>query len=164
MKNKIFFFILLWECALFHLLASSVVEDGVYSISCQQTDGYVALGAYQNVNPYICYVMNGQTLTADAYWVVTSTAKGYTFRNEVSGEYLIYTTGRVDAYYKYMTLSADVSDNDSLYWNITEAGDGSLYINSMAKPAYYWNLRVSQGLLGTYSGSSRRCTPFSPLR
>lgn len=155
MKNNIVFVILLWGCMLFPSLATPIVEDGIYSISCQQTDGYVALGAYQNVNPYVCYISNGQPLTADAYWMVTNTAKGYTFRNEVSGEYLVYTAERVDIYYKYMTLSTEESDNESLYWNITEVGDGSLYINSMAKPSFYWNLRASQGLLGTYSGSSR---------
>ena len=145
----------LWGCLLFPLFASPVVEDGVYSISCQQTDGYVALGAYHSVSPYICYVQDGQPMTEDAYWVVTNTADGYTFRNEVSGEYIIYTSGRVDAYYKNMTLSAGDPGDGSQYWNITESGDGFLYINSMVAPNWYWNLRASQWLLGTYAGGSR---------
>jgi hypothetical protein len=137
------------------LFAGSVIEDGVYSISCQQTDGYVALGAYHNVSPYICYVQNGEPMTEDAYWVVTYTENGYTFRNEASGDFLIYTTGRVDAYYKNMITSQEDPGDGSLYWNINESGDGSLYINSMVAPNWYWNLRSGQGLLGTYAGSSR---------
>ena len=155
--KKIAFLLFLQLCGCFLLpsLASPIVEDGVYSISCQQTDGYVALGAYHNIDPYICYVQDGQPLTEDAYWIVTNTANGYTFQNEVSGEYIIYTTGRVDRYYKNMTLSDGDPGDGSQYWNITEVGDGSLYINSKVAPNWYWNLRASQWLLGAYAGGSR---------
>ena len=155
--KKIAFILFLQLCGCFLLpsFASPIVEDGVYSISCPQVDGYVALGAYQNVLPYICYVTGEQEKTEDAYWIVTNTANGYTFRNEASGEYIIYTTGRVDAYYKNMTLASEDPGDGSQYWNITEVGDGSLYINSKVAPTWYWNLRASQGLLGTYAGSSR---------
>ena len=136
------------------LYADAPIEDGIYSISCRQVDGYVALGANHDVLPYICYVQD-EPLTADAYWIVTSTANGYTFQNEASGAYLIYTSGRVDAYYKNMTLAADAPADGSQYWNVTESGQGTLYINSTVAPTWYWNLRASQGLLGTYAGSSR---------
>ena len=87
MKRIVFIVILqLWGCFLLSSFASPVVEDGVYSISCQQTDGYVALGAYHNVSPYICYVQDGQPMTEDAYWVVTNTADGYTFGGWYDGE------------------------------------------------------------------------------
>ena len=145
----------LWCCLLIPALASPLVADGVYSISCQQVEGYVGLGAYHNVAPYICYVKDGQSKTEDAYWVVTYTDNGYTFQNEASGEWLIYTSERVDAYYKNMTLASDEPNDGSQYWNIEEDYDGSLNINSMMAPAWYWNLRASQGLLGTYSGGSR---------
>ena len=55
MKRLTVLFLSLLCCTLF-TFADSVVEDGVYSISCQQTDGYVALGSYHSVNPYIFYV------------------------------------------------------------------------------------------------------------
>ena len=148
-------FLQLWGCFLLPSFAGPVVEDGVYSISCLQVDGYVALGSYQNVLPYICYVTGEQEKTEDAYWVVTNTANGYTFQNEASGEYIIYTSERVDAFYKNMTLSDGDPGDGSQYWNITEVGDGSLYINSKVSPTWYWNLRASQGLLGTYAGGSR---------
>jgi aspartyl aminopeptidase len=54
-----------------------------------------------------------------------------------------------------MTLAADAPADGSQYWNVTESGQGTLYINSAVAPTWYWNLRASQGLLGTYAGSSR---------
>ena len=132
------------------------LEDGVYSISCQQVNGFVALGAYQNMDAYICYVTGSQDLTDDAYWIITNTDQGYTFKNQASGQYLIYTDDRDDRYYKWMTLSDDEPWDGSQYWNIFEyTDDGGVCIQSMLKPNYYWNLRASAGLLGTYAGSTR---------
>lgn len=134
------------------LTAFAALENGVYSISCLVGDGYVGLGSYHNVAPYICYVKDGSDKTADAYWVVTSTKSGYTFRNEASGQYLVYTTGRVDANYKYMTLTDAAPDDQSHLWYVQENNDGSFSINSVIADSYYWNLRYDQGLLGTYHG------------
>ena len=155
MKQRFALLFVILSCCFGSLYANAPIEDGIYSISCRQVDGYVALGANHDVLPYICYVQDGEPLTADAYWIVTSTANGYTFQNEASGAYLIYTPGRVDAYYKNMTLAADAPADGSQYWNVTESGQGTLYINSTVAPTWYWNLRASQGLLGTYAGSSR---------
>ena len=132
--------------------AVAAIEDGVYSISCAQTDGYVALGAKQDMTPYICYINDGGTIAADGYWVVTNTRSGYTFRNEVSGEYIVFTYDRVDAYYKYMTLSAAPEDKTQ-FWNVKENDDGSISVLSAYDDTYCWNLRASQGLLGTYRSS-----------
>ncbi len=142
-------------CSTLFSFADPVVEDGVYSVSCQQVNGYVALGVYHSVNPYICYVQDGSELTEDAYWVVTLTDGGYTFQNEASGEYLVFTYNRVDAYYKYLTLSSEFPEDGGGYWNIIRNDDGSLCIRSMMDFSYYWNLRAKEGLLGTYAGSER---------
>ena len=133
-------------------IMAAVIDDGTYSISCVQTDGYVALGAKHDMAPYICYINDGGTIAADGYWVVTNTRSGYTFRNEVSGEYLVYTDGRVDQYYKWMTLATE-PESPAQYWTVVENGDGSVSIQSKANEAYWWNLRAGQGMLGTYSGS-----------
>ena len=85
------------------ILAGSPIEDGVYYISNTTVEGYLGLGAYHEADPYIYYVTDGQPRTADGYWLITNTRSGYTFRNEASGEYLVFTTNRVDRYYKYMT-------------------------------------------------------------
>ena len=151
MKKSLFYLIILYFC-LCPLRTFAALENGVYSISCLQGDGYVALGAYHNVDPYICYMKDGSALTADAFWVVTNTKSGYTFRNETSGQYLIYTTDRVDANYKYMTLADSAPDDQSHLWYVLENGDGSFSINSVVADSYYWNLRYDQGLLGTYHG------------
>ena len=134
--------------------AAAAIEDGVYSISCAQTEGYVALGAKHDMAPYICYVDDGGTIAADGYWVVTNTRSGYTFRNEVSGEYIVFTYDRDDAYYKYMTLSTEPADK-AQFWKVTENEDGSISLFSVVDEAYCWNLRSSQGLLGTYRGTGR---------
>ena len=135
------------------ILANSPIEDGVYYISNTAEDGYLGLGAYHNANPYIYYITDGQDKTADAYWIVTNTRSGYTFRNEASGEMLVFTTNRVDQYYKYMTLAKESLDNKTEFWNIIEGTDGAYCIQSLANPDYYWNLRSGAGLLGTYQGS-----------
>ncbi len=139
---------------LFSNLGFAAIEDGVYYIICQQGEGYVALGAKHSMNPYICYVKDGGTIAADGYWIVTNTRSGYTFRNEVSGEYIIFTEERDDAFYKYMTLASTAPEDKSQYWSIHENEDGSQSIQSLKNENYWWNLRFSQGLLGTYSGSS----------
>ena len=130
------------------------IEDGVYSISCIKLDGFLGLGSYHQVDPYIYYVTEEQEKTADAYWVVTNTEWGYTFRNEASGQMLIYTAERVDQYYKYMTLAVESKGDLSEYWNIINKGDGIYSIQSAAATDYYWNLRSGSNMLGTYRGSS----------
>ena len=141
-------------CIICTIEMSAAVDNGVYSISCQQESGYVALGAYHDVNPFICYVMSDE-LAEDAYWSVVKTPAGYTFCNVVTKQWLVYTTEREDQYYKYMTLASDLTDDGSQYWNIWENEDGTLSIESAVASGSYWNLRANQGLLGTYVGTTR---------
>ena len=144
--------ILLFGC-LCHIYADSPIEDGVYSISCTKQDGYLGLGAYHNVDPYIYYVTDGQEKTEDAYWVITNTQWGYTIRNQASGELLVFTPDRVDQYYKYMTLAKESWGDQSEYWNIIEGTDGAFCVQSAVNTVYYWNLRSGSNMLGTYKGS-----------
>jgi len=153
MKKRLtllFTFILFCICGVY---ADPVVEDGVYYITCEQGAGYVALGAKHGELPYICFVKDMSSVAADGFWIVTNTRSGYTFRNEVTGEYLVFTTGRDDAYYKGMTLSTSPEDRTQ-FWTIEDFGDGSVKIHSVVSEGSYWNLRYSQGLLGTYSSNS----------
>ncbi|MCH5169172.1 MAG: CotH kinase family protein [Prevotellaceae bacterium] len=150
-----FFFISLIACLgrfSQHAFAQASIEDGVYYISNATQDGYLGLGKYHNVDPYIYYVTGGQDKTADAYWEVTKTSAGYTFRNEDTGQWLIFTTGRVDQYYKYMTLTEEPLGDKSEFWNIIAGSDGTFCIQSAVNTNYYWNLRTN-GLMGTYNGS-----------
>ena len=156
MKKSLFCFLYLCFCwCTVNVFADAPIEDGVYSISCKSGEGFVALGAYHDMSPYICYVTDGSALTEDAYWVVTNTKSGVTFRNEASGQFIIFTTGRDDAYYKGMTIADAAPDDQSHLWNVTKNEDGSVSINSALYDysSYYWNLRYSQGLLGTYNKS-----------
>ena len=130
------------------------IEDGVYYISNATTDGYLGLGAYHNTNSYIYYVTDGQDKTADAYWVVTNTASGYTFRNEASGQLLVYTTERVNLYYKYMTLASGPLGNGTEFWSINKNSDGTFSVWSAYDTKYCWNLRNDGTyMVGTYAGT-----------
>ena len=156
MKNRIItlFILCIIACLPTVVLADAPIEDGVYYISCTQREGYVGLGAYHNVDPYIYYVTDAEEVPDDAYWVVVNTRSGYTFRNEVTDELLVFTYDRNDNYYKYMTLASEAPDDGSQYWNIIEGSDGAFCVQSKYDTDYYWNLRTSStNLLGTYSGS-----------
>ena len=158
MKIRLFTFISLFLSCLGFLpsvaLAAALVEDGVYYISNATTEGYLGLGKYHNVDPWIYYVTDGQEKTEDGYWVITNTRSGYTFRNEATGQMLVFTTEREDQYYKYMKLTTESSGDHSEFWNIIEGEDGTCSIQSTIATDYYWNLRSGTSMMGTYSGSS----------
>ncbi len=156
MKKIFSFWILtLAVCLMGSLRAkAAVLDDGVYSISCKQAEGYVALGGKHNMSPYICFINEGGTIADDGYWVVTNTRSGYTFRNEVTGEYLVWTSERDDMFYKWMTVAKE-PESPNQFWTVEQNDDGSVCICSVASNSYYWNLRANQGLLGTYAGDSR---------
>ena len=135
-------------------LADAPVEDGVYYISNLTTEGYLGLGTYHNVDPYIYYVANESEITEDGWWIVTNTRSGYTFRNQATNQLLVFTYERVDKYYKYMKLSDESLGDHSEYWNIIEGSDGAYCIRSALDTDYYWNLRGGTYMMGTYSGSS----------
>ena len=134
--------------------AAAPVEDGVYYIANATTEGYLGLGKYHNVDPYIYYVTDGLDKTPDGYWIITNTRSGYTFRNEATGQLLVFTTERVDQYYKYMTLADESWGDHSEFWNIIEGDDGTYSIQSAIETDYYWNLRSGTNMMGTYRGSS----------
>ena len=154
MKNRFYTLLISFFACVGGVFADSTIEDGVYYISCTKLEGWLGLGAYHNVDPYIYYVTDGGDMTEDAYWVVTNTQSGYTFRNQATGQLLVYTPDRVDQFYKYMTLADEPLGDDSEYWNIIPGTDGAYSVQSTIATGYYWNLRSGTNMLGTYMGSS----------
>ena len=154
MKARLYLLIIFLLGCIGNVLADTVLEDGTYTISCTKLNGYLGLGSYHGVNPYIYYVEGSQDKTEDAYWVITHTEQGYTFRNKATGQLLVFTTGRDDLYYKYMTLSAQPPGDQSEYWNIIQGSDGAYCVQSTISTDYYWNLRAGTNMLGTYKGSN----------
>ena len=128
MKNRFTTLVLICflACLPTAVFAGSPIADGVYYITCTKLDGFLGLGAYHDVDPHIYYVATGEEKTDDAYWVITNTQSGYTFRNEASGEWLVFTTDRVDQFYKYMKIVKEPVGDGSEYWNIIEG----LYLKS----------------------------------
>ncbi len=159
MKTKLFTPIL---CLIAYLgcipsvaFADTPIEDGVYYISSTMYDGYVGLGTYHNVTPYIYYVRDGLDKTDDAYWEITYTDNGYTIRNEATNQMIIYINDRYSTYYKYLTLAATSQGDGSEFWNIIEGDDGAYCVQSVANPSYYWNLRKDgTNLLGGYESTN----------
>ncbi len=154
MKQRFALLLVVLSSCFGSLYADAPIEDGVYSISCSNVSGFLGLGAYHGVDPYIYYVTGEEEKTDDGWWVITYTPSGYTFRNEATDEMLIYTPDRVDAYYKYMTLASESLGDGSEYWNIIQGSDGAYCVQSTIATSYYWNLRSNTYMLGTYSGSS----------
>ena len=130
------------------------IQDGTYTISCIERTGYLALGSFHSADPYIYYLTNTDEIPQDAYWLVKNENNAYSFQNLASGQYLVYTTDRVDQYYKYMTLADDKPDDNTHLWQIFDNNDGTISIASITNNRYYWNLRTNN-LLGTYAGSNR---------
>ncbi|MBQ8455700.1 MAG: CotH kinase family protein [Bacteroidaceae bacterium] len=147
-------FICIVSCLPAFVYADGPIDDGIYSIACTKQNGYLGLGAYHSVDAYIYYVTDGQEMTDDAYWVITNTESGYTFRNEATNELLVFTYGREDQYYKYMTLASEPLGDQSEFWNIIEGADGAYSIQSVVDTDYYWNLRAGSNMMGTYKGSN----------
>lgn len=158
MRNHFFSLIALCIACLGSLttkaFASGPIADGVYYISNTNLAGYLGLGSFHNVNPYIYYVADGSDKTEDAYWIVTNTEAGYTFQNEASGELLVFTTERDDLYYKYMTLADGPQADGAELWNIIKGSDGAYCVQSVLDTDFYWNLRSGTNMLGTYKGSN----------
>ena len=142
-------------CAMNAQAQQTIIPDGVYYISCISTEGYVGLGAYHNDFAQIFYVTDGQPKTVDAYWEVRNTPEGATFRNEATGQYLVFTYDRDDLFYKYLTLASEVPTDNKHFWSIEPYDGDVVCVRSIADPSYFWNLRNSSRLLGAYAGSSR---------
>ena len=146
--------ICLLACLPMAVHADGPIEDGVYSISCTKLSGFLGLGSYHSVNPYIYYVTTEQELSDDGYWVITNTESGYTIRNQATNDLLVFTYGRDDAYYKYMTLASESLGDGTEFWNIIQGSDGAYSVQSTVATDYYWNLRSGTNMLGTYKGSN----------
>lgn len=129
------------------------VDGKKYVIQCAYfNQGGIALGVYHNVSP-IVYYSTAYKVPSDAYWYISGNENGeYTFRNVETLEYLVYDSERVDAQKKGLNLSASVAGNNAK-WKIGELDTGGYYIQSVAQPNQYFNLRVDgSNLVGTYSG------------
>lgn len=130
----------------------SFVSGTKYYITCNNNpQGYVCLGENHNSSAYIYYQSGLTSIAADGYWYIEPKGTAYTFRNAQSGQFLSWTSDRVDVNYKYMILSSSVNSDNEL-WTVEEY-DKCLIIRSVANPMYIWNTRTN-GLVGTYSSSN----------
>lgn len=113
--------------------------------------GSVALGELHGSSAYLYYV-NGDVSSADAWWYIRKEAKGYTFTNAVTGQYITYNSERIPGVAKGLILTTNVSADASSYWDI-ESINGQFIIRSKERTEQVFNLRRDKtNLLGTYEG------------
>lgn len=128
------------------------VNGEKYIIQCQHYDsGSVCPGSPRGVNP-IVYYSTSSVLEEDCYWyVIKDDNTGYySFRNAATHEYLVYDAVRDELRKKGLNFSSSNS-SDASQWTINSLDEGGYYIESVASPGQYFNMRVDGTLLmGTY--------------
>lgn len=137
----------------------SITDGGKYRIVCSyDTNGNVVLGSYHNAMPFVYYVVGQASVPSDAWWVVSKNGNGYTIRNAVSGQYLVYsnqrTTTTVNGQSAYtskgLQLASSVS-GDEARWTFSESGD-YVVISNVSQTSQHFNLRSDGSyLVGTYA-------------
>ncbi len=149
MKSKLFLFIFLTLLSAGNLMAGWNIQTGkVYYITCNHLEGFVSLGKEQGNSYALYYQTAAIDKTADAYWLLTPSGKGYTIRNNKSGEYLTW----IDIYEpdRNLGLTSTVQD-DKQRWTL-ESTNGGIVIRSLYNSNYHLNTRNGTNLVALYNG------------
>lgn len=152
MKKISFLFLFAMVCVSNVLAQPDFVIGRKYSIRCAYFgSGSIALGVYHNAQPLLYYIP-GENIPDDGYWYIDKGDDGYyTFRNALSMQYLIYDSERVETQKKGLNLSSSAQSTQAK-WNIQELERGGYFIQSVASPDQYFNLRTDGSyLVGTYA-------------
>ena len=148
--KKIFTLVML---SLFALLGAKAVEfdaNTKYRFVCNYySSGSLVLGSQHGQTAYVWYD-TGNTLHEDSWWYIQKAGAGYRIKNAKTGEYLSYTTNRIDGVCKGIELTT-AANGKNVQWTINQSGE-YFYIASASNPSQWFNLRVYDGtnLLGTY--------------
>lgn len=138
----------------------SIKNGGKYRIACQKYGtGCVVLGEKHNAAPFLYYAVGLTSVPDDAWWIVSMKGSGFTLKNSVTNQYMIYKEGRTtNASGQYTAKGIQLSssaDDDNAVWSFTETTDGQIIIENVGEPGQYFNLRTDGTyLLGTYSSAS----------
>ncbi len=115
--------------------------------------GAVVLGE-QHGSTALLYYLAGDTSADDGWWYVRSEGEGYVFVNAKTGQYMTYTTDRIEDVQKGITLT-DASQGSLSQWKLEEQTDGTIKVASVYAPDQYFNQRIDGTyLLGTYTSES----------
>lgn len=163
--KKIFLFSLLLSLPLVLMAAVGIKDGGKYRIVCQKyATGCLVLGERHNKAPLLFYDTEGAEVPTDAWWVVSKRGGGYTFRNAVTGEFMVYKEGKVKNEAGLYTAKgiqlSDAAKDDFAVWMIEPNDKGFATIENAGQTGQFFNLRMDGSfLLGTYvsAGSENGC-------
>ena len=138
----------------------TIKDGGKYRITCQYYgNGNVVLGEKHDAAPFLYYATDLTSTPSDAWWIVSVKGSGFTLKNAVTNQYMVYKEGRLTnasgAYTaKGIQLSSTANDNNAV-WTFTETTAGQIIIENAGTPGQFFNLRTDGSLLlGTYSSAS----------
>ncbi len=149
------FYIQLWlvlMAVLFSQTAYSVnIEEGKrYQLQCiHWNSGSIVLGEKHQSSIPILYAPQ-EVSTEDSYWIFTSYGdKTYSIRNATTGQYLEYTSERIEGKVKGLTLSNTLSINSK--WLLSDYENGTRIV-SAADGKQCINIRTDGTMLvGTFT-------------
>lgn len=158
MKKLVLFFFALLAFGISK--AAPEFKDNVkYRFSCKKYnayDGYgsVTLGANHGSTAEL-YYLTTSTYSADSWWYIRKQGNGYVIVNAKSGQYMTFTSTRLEGKTKGITLTSSATTSASQWTFSTESYyDGYCMVLNVQNPDQCFNLRMDGTyLLGSYSGS-----------
>lgn len=127
-----------------------------YRISCKvynstNQNGSVVLGANHNATAEL-YYLTTSNYSDDSWWYIRGNGANYEFVNAKSGQYMAYTTSRVEGRTKGLTLTS--ASSSATLWKINVKTGNYASIESNDTPGMVFNLRKDGSyLLGTYGSN-----------
>lgn len=158
MKKLVLFFFALLAFGISK--AAPEFKDNVkYRFSCKKYnayDGYgsVTLGANHGKTAEL-YYLTTSTYSDDSWWYIRKQGNGYVIVNAKSGQYMTFTSTRLEGKTKGITLTSSATTSASQWTFSTESYyDGYCMVLNVQNPDQCFNLRMDGSyLLGSYSGS-----------
>lgn len=157
MKKLVLFFFALLAFGISK--AAPEFKDNVkYRFSCKKYNAYdgcgsVTLGANHGSTAEL-YYLTTSTYSADSWWYIRKQGNGYVIVNAKSGQYMTFTSTRLEGKTKGITLTSSATTSASQWTFSTESYyDGYCMVLNVQNPDQCFNLRMDGTyLLGSYGG------------
>lgn len=152
MKRTLLFllgFVLAWGTM---QAAVSFDADTKYRLTCNNYGtGSLVLGSNHGSTAYL-YYDTSSSYSDDSWWYIREEGSGYNLINAQSGEYITYSSTRIEDQAKGLILT-ESSEGSASQWIITNY-NGSFVIQSVYASDQWFNVRLDGTyLVGTYSGT-----------
>lgn len=123
-----------------------------YRLSCSTYgSGSLVLGSNHNSTAYL-YYDTSSSYSDDSWWYIREEGDGYNIINAQSGEYITYSSTRIENQAKGLILT-ESSEGATSQWKITSY-NGYFVIQNVSYTEQWFNVRLDGTyLVGTYSGT-----------